>query len=332
MEAAHLFSPWDFRVASINFEAMCGHGALAAAIRCDVCHVMQFFDRGGWVNVPTMEEALIRAGKSPISVRGWDEKHRPAVTILQFLGPWMSPGVPPAARCRYRHWVATFGRLVWDINTGKWLPREQWEADVIDDLMPPRGTGYEAFRTLVWEQPATTASPAPKSIPLPETGKLQEGRYESTAGGYFDILDVQLPGYPKYDGGAPGVTVRFAGAEAFHVVENEAKFWSRFPFHLFNRVPVQRSARSADASQPESRRIPDEIIKTIPKPWLGDEWRRELMRRDFPLGPVHWRCGTAHGSTCDVNFRAGEPLAVQALRMEVWPIGPAHQSETGQFR
>jgi len=145
------FSPTDMQQSSIVFGAMCGHGAFAAAIGSNVFEVMKHFQRGGWVNMPIMEKALRNARKSPKRVNGWWTKDDDvALTLLQFLGPWMAEGVSPFARCRYRHWVATRGNLIWDANTEAWHPKEVWEDLVIRDLMPERGTGYEAFRSLIW--------------------------------------------------------------------------------------------------------------------------------------------------------------------------------------
>lgn len=151
--AATFYSPWDMEVASVNFEAMCGHGAIAAALGTEVCRVMQYFERGRWVNVPMMEAALLQAGIRPWRMAGWhaDTPGEVAVTILQFLGSWMAPGVPQGARCRYRHWVATREGYVWDCNSGQWQSRADWEREVMAELMPPRATGYEPFRTFYWK-------------------------------------------------------------------------------------------------------------------------------------------------------------------------------------
>jgi hypothetical protein len=141
--------PDDFEVAHVNFGAMCGHGALAAALGMRVCHVMQYFPAGqSWVSIPDMEAALRKAGKLPGRLAGW-AGNRVAVSIIQFTGPWMEPGVPPAARCRYRHWVATRDGLVWDVNDQRWQAVSEWER-IIPELMPKRGVGWEVFRSLVW--------------------------------------------------------------------------------------------------------------------------------------------------------------------------------------
>ena len=150
MATKTLFSPWDMEVAAVNFDAACGHGALAAAVGCQVCYAMQYFGAGGWVNIPMMKSALAHANVCFDSVDGWDQTGACAVTMIQFLGPWMNPGVPVAARCQHRHWVATREGMVWDCNTGKWQTREEWEKEVPPLLMPKRGTGFQATRSFVF--------------------------------------------------------------------------------------------------------------------------------------------------------------------------------------
>lgn len=144
-----LFSPWDMEVAHHNFDAMCGHGALAASLGSEVCDVMKFFAQGGWVNIPMMEQAIRAAGKVPAKMSGWNESDRPAVSIIQFGGPWMRPIVPVAARCAYRHWVAVRRGLAWDANEPRWQTRAEWERTVIPALLPETGDGrWEIIRTI----------------------------------------------------------------------------------------------------------------------------------------------------------------------------------------
>jgi hypothetical protein len=130
------YSPRDMEVARENFGAMCGHGALAAILGKEVCLTMKYFGRGGWVNIPMMRAAIeksghlwIKAGKPPAALS--------ALVLLQWTGPWSHPGVPPAAACRYRHWVATREGFVWDANTQRWEPKHEWKR-IIPHLRPDR--------------------------------------------------------------------------------------------------------------------------------------------------------------------------------------------------
>lgn len=121
------FSPTDMEFANEHFGAMCGHGALAAALGVPVLHVMPLFDKAGWVNIPGMKAAIQHAG------RAYRKAPRPpergvAVVLVQFLGSWMEPQVPFAARCAHRHWVAVNDMRVWDVNRPEWISTAEWLA------------------------------------------------------------------------------------------------------------------------------------------------------------------------------------------------------------
>jgi hypothetical protein len=142
-----LFSPLDFRVAN-KMGAMCGHGALAAAIGLPVLDVYgPFFEgRSGWINVPMMKAAIIRSGHSWARLEKLDEGQT-GVILIQFTGPWTNPGVPVAAACLHRHWIATRAGLVWDVNTERWESQDDWKS-IVPDLLPERATGYRVWGAL----------------------------------------------------------------------------------------------------------------------------------------------------------------------------------------
>lgn len=134
----------------------CGHGALAAAADCPVIVTLDVLPPG-WVNIPRMINALRQSRINPRTVEGWHNPKDPdfyadrAVCLIQWLGPWMDPKRPPKARCQYRHWIAIRRGLVFDINDPRWMTREEWTFSVVPHLYPKRCTGFEAFRSLVWQ-------------------------------------------------------------------------------------------------------------------------------------------------------------------------------------
>lgn len=142
--------PHDFQEAHEKHQAMCGHGALAAVLSKPVMEVMPYFDKGGWVNVPIMKQAIEKSGHR------WTRCSKPgegqeAVILLQWEGPWTKPGVPAAAACKHRHWVATRRGLIWDINTEIWQPQDEWK-QIIPDLLPQRSTGYSVWGAFIIHQ------------------------------------------------------------------------------------------------------------------------------------------------------------------------------------
>lgn len=140
-------SPTDFLEANRLAGAMCGHGAFAAANGLSVAEACEHFDglkRGkSWCNIPDMERALrsLRAEWRSVG-EGWPAA---GLVIVQFVGPWCEAGVPPAAACRYTHWIASRGEWIWDVNAGEWLARSVWEK-CVPELFPRRAVGWRVKR------------------------------------------------------------------------------------------------------------------------------------------------------------------------------------------
>lgn len=131
----------------------CGHGALAAAAGVPIADAMKSL-KTDWVNIPQMKLAIEDLTGAPASsLPGWV---RPlidstrAVCMIQWVGPWCDPGRPAQARCQHRHWVALRGDFVWDVNLPLWVTRETWAKEIPHLLMPPKGVGWEPFRSLVF--------------------------------------------------------------------------------------------------------------------------------------------------------------------------------------
>lgn len=54
---------------------------------------------------------------------------RPAVMLIQYLGPWMKPGVDTRKRAKYTHWIARHPEgyiLDTQINPQEWMPVDDW--------------------------------------------------------------------------------------------------------------------------------------------------------------------------------------------------------------
>lgn len=145
MTAESLFSPPDMTEAH-SVGAMCAHGALAAALGITVMEVMKLFAKKGWINLPMMMSAVSASG------RRWEHHEQPqdswdAVILIQWIGPWTQPGVPPRVACRYRHWVATRRGLIWDANWPEWISHSEWKERALD-LVPARSTGWRVPASL----------------------------------------------------------------------------------------------------------------------------------------------------------------------------------------
>lgn len=142
-----LVSPSDMDESNAVWGAMCGHGALAAALGVPVAYTSALFGAGGWVNIPMMKAAINITGRTFRILREIPQ-HGAAVLLVQWLGSWMGPGVPQAARCRYRHWVAVKEGWIWDCNIQKWIPLSAWEKWV-PRIYPPKAHGHEISGVLL---------------------------------------------------------------------------------------------------------------------------------------------------------------------------------------
>jgi hypothetical protein len=160
------YQPPDFDFANEKLDAMCGHGALAAALETTVAEAVGFLGRGGWINIPMMQRGIEVAG------RGWRRHAQPVpgvigVSMIQFVGPWCGPTRPPQARCRYRHWVASYGDYFWDINLPRWILKDVWAAIVIDSFKEEI-TGMTGWEIVGFYEicPADGRAPRP-TVPTP---------------------------------------------------------------------------------------------------------------------------------------------------------------------
>lgn len=142
-ETPELFAPPDMVTAYADLGAMCGHGALAAALGIPVKQAFPYFEQRGWVNIPMMKAAIEKAGKFWLRTFAQPGLGT-AVVMVQWLGRWMEPGVPIGARCAHRHWIALREGNVWDSLRCRdgWLTRTEWERG-IEATYPPRVTGHQ---------------------------------------------------------------------------------------------------------------------------------------------------------------------------------------------
>jgi len=129
------------------YGAMCGHGALAAALGKPVCETVEYFQRlmeekRGCVSEVDMRNAIMCAGRTYRRHHArLPAAHLSGVVLLQFLGPWMERH--HMAKYRYRHWVAFREGRAWDANLERWEPWACWVKWAETELFPAHCTGYD---------------------------------------------------------------------------------------------------------------------------------------------------------------------------------------------
>lgn len=160
----NLYCPTDVTAANERFGASCGHAAIAAILGIEVTEAWQrarhAFEGRAWVSAPAMEEALsiLRPGNwRPAAVREREQPVR-GLALIQFMGPWMEPGLPLGAQLSRTHWIAADvwqdapgsarWPMVYDINAAGWSTRAYWEANTLPRLLGQhkRTTGWYVRR------------------------------------------------------------------------------------------------------------------------------------------------------------------------------------------
>lgn len=150
------FSEKDIYAATQKWGCNCGPAALAAMTNLTPDQVLPHlpdFEERRYTNPSMMQAALRSMG---ICYREMDDAPdrkllSPSMAFpeyglvrIQWHGPWLGDGVPPAAAYRYTHWIGTMllkklpenvqpFDCVYDINGG-WHTRPEWEGVTAPDL------------------------------------------------------------------------------------------------------------------------------------------------------------------------------------------------------
>jgi hypothetical protein len=155
-----LFNAKAAEAAYAEWGANCGPMSLAAALALDLPTVRTMidgFEGKGYTNPTMMLRALDRAGiKYQRSSKLKTQDLCEGINRLQWEGPWLRPGVPPAAAYGYTHWVAAAEGRVFCTATAVigWMPRKEWErriATVCQEIKRCTGwhvTDHYAFEVL----------------------------------------------------------------------------------------------------------------------------------------------------------------------------------------
>lgn len=145
--------PSDVMLAYHEWQASCGPAALAAVLgvevqdtRIRVTGTSTGILKKSFMNARHMRHAIgHRLGETwtPSDKSLLERVGVPRVVLLQWCGSWESV---PRAAATYRHWIANAvydgGPKIYDVNSDEVLTLEQWERELVPQLMPKRGTGW----------------------------------------------------------------------------------------------------------------------------------------------------------------------------------------------
>jgi hypothetical protein len=143
------FRPIEAQDASDVWGFNCGPAALCAVLHltpAELRHHLIDFEQKGYTNPTLMGKVLRGFGVWYRQVYRSDDPRYPglrkiplrrAVMRVQWGGPWTKPGVPMQARYRQTHWVAVRNGSaeVYDVNADDWLPRANWEFELVPWLI-----------------------------------------------------------------------------------------------------------------------------------------------------------------------------------------------------
>jgi hypothetical protein len=117
----------------------CGPVAFGALVGISSEELIEFFPESEhrlWTNRRDMEKALRTFG---LQFRRC-KKHWPkfGLCFVHWSGPWTNGY--PVEMLRRTHWVAVVEDYVFDVNWGGWLPKQNWEEIIVEELL-----SYHAF-------------------------------------------------------------------------------------------------------------------------------------------------------------------------------------------
>lgn len=124
------FTSEESETANREWKASCGPHTLAAVLGKTLDQVRPHLgDYRGWMNPTQIGEALLSMGQRYTLTKGLRTPHLcDGINRIQWVGPWLNPGVHPAAAYAHTHWVAQFDSYIYctaSDPTG-WQPVKRW--------------------------------------------------------------------------------------------------------------------------------------------------------------------------------------------------------------
>lgn len=148
------FTQQDAQQAYDTWGANCGPGALAFCLQVHINAIrgkIPEFESKHYTSPTMMLNALKTLNKVHQPVNAFDEMNLfnevPALTRVQWTGPWTEPGANPRWAYRQTHWICTWlrgavERMVFDINGGI-MRFTEWQTEIVPALtaLYPRADG-----------------------------------------------------------------------------------------------------------------------------------------------------------------------------------------------
>jgi len=133
-----LFAPPDLKEMARLLGVNCGPAAYAALIGRKILDVIDLFPQypeRPWTSRTQMKGVLKSSNLSWEATN--DALPENGLCLVQFNGPWSNYSYR-LAQLRHSHWIAVKNGFVYDVNWEGWLPTQNWEEVVLDELMKVR--------------------------------------------------------------------------------------------------------------------------------------------------------------------------------------------------
>lgn len=143
-----LYTRAESEAAHREWRANCGPHALAAALGKSLEQIRRSIAFKGWMNPTMIGEALRACGQLYMLTKGLRTTELcNGINRVQWEGPWLDAGRPPAAAYAHTHWVAHFNGWVLcaACAPAEWLPISAWKAIVAAEYEPWHITHHYQF-------------------------------------------------------------------------------------------------------------------------------------------------------------------------------------------
>jgi hypothetical protein len=118
----------------------------------------------GVLRVPHMVAKRDFQARAVLQPGNWSGR----LSLIQWGGQWLRPGVPVAAALSHTHWIAYdhASRLCYDVNADGWISVEEWRELAVELMATVRGCdGTWTARGTILIDPGKTGVHAGQAIP-----------------------------------------------------------------------------------------------------------------------------------------------------------------------
>jgi hypothetical protein len=126
----------DSMEAHEEWKASCGPHSIAAAAAVSLDTVRQSLSNyHGWMSPTMVTETLTKMGVNfSLTSRLQTQNLCSGINRIQFVGPWLKPGVPTRVAYFHTHWICHFEGLVLCTccHPSEWMFLDHWKREILE--------------------------------------------------------------------------------------------------------------------------------------------------------------------------------------------------------